>query len=174
MKLRLLLICLICIHTKLSFSQYLVINFSDGSQLDYGIQQVEKVRFENDFMLLHLTDETIVSWGLGLIQNYFHSESGLGMTINSPLNLDPIVTVFPNPSNGAFNLTYNLFHPAEVKITVFNNDGKVIFEKTIQHNQHGEQQLMIQLETPAKGAYSCLIETDQLRVIKKIIVQNPN
>jgi hypothetical protein len=172
MKLRLILIYFICLNVQLSFSQYLVVNFNNDSQLEYGIQEVAKVRFENDFMLLYLTDETIVSWGLNLIHNYYHSESGLGMTINSPLRLDPKVNLFPNPSAGSFTLAYTLHSSAEIKVMIFNAEGKNCYENVHKHNVAGEMSLAIQLEQPVNGNYSIVIETDQQRITKPMIIQD--
>ena len=174
MKLKLILIYVICLNVQVSFSQYLVINFNNDSQLEYDIQEIEKVRFENDFMMLYLNNETIVSWGISLINNYYHNESGLGMTINSTLLLDPKVNLFPNPSTGSFNLTYTLFNPAEIKVMIFNAEGKCCYENVSQQSEKGEVSLVIELENPVNGNYSCVIETDQQRITKPIIIQDQN
>ena len=172
MKIKFLLICIICLNIRLSFSQYLVINFSNDSQLEYGIQEIEKVRFENDFMLLHLNDGSVVSWELSLISNYYHSESGLGMTVNSPLRLDPKVNLFPNPSAGSFTLAYTLHSSAEIKVMIFNAEGKNCYENVHKHDVAGEMSLAIQLEQPVNGNYSIVIETDQQRITKPMIIQD--
>ncbi|MEY3237774.1 MAG: hypothetical protein RI883_1875 [Bacteroidota bacterium] len=153
------------------FSQNVLFTFNDESQIDYNVNQIEKINFDNNFMLVHLTDATIISWDLSIIKNYTHTESGLGVSINSPLNIDPKFSLFPNPTDGLLTVSYDVLTPSMVKILIYNIDGKLCFEKTTTHEVSENKIIDVQLTNFESGTYRCVVESLTQRMSKQFTIR---
>ncbi len=82
---------------------------------------------------------------------------------NNDLELNAAISIFPNPSNGEFTVSF----PADVQhIRVFNSIGQLIVEQKV----NGLTNLNLQIEE--KGVYLIHVSTDKSRIVKKLIVQN--
>ncbi len=73
-------------------------------------------------------------------------------------------TIFPNPTNGDFNLKINQFKNVQIKI--YNVFGECIYQNIcLSHN------LQIDLSSQAKGIYFVQLKTEQGTINKKLIIQ---
>ena len=85
---------------------------------------------------------------------------------NNELSLD----IYPNPSNGQIQLSYELTASAEVNITIFDLYGSILFNQ-VQERQipgwHGKELI---LDLPA-GTYALKIRADNKQAIKLFVVQ---
>ncbi len=105
-------------------------------------------------------------WGAGIDNiEIFHNT-----TLVSLLTLDSEIKVFPNPSNGVFDISIMNIDESNIRIFVYNITGRVIFEKTIENlsNNHIER---VNLEGKAKGIYQLLIKSGHKEYKTKITVQ---
>ena len=80
------------------------------------------------------------------------------------------VGVYPNPSQGNINIKFtNLIHQ-DIKLSIVNNIGKLIFfDNLVSHI--GNYSKIINLTSNAKGIYFLEIETDDGFINKKLILQ---
>jgi hypothetical protein len=77
---------------------------------------------------------------------------------------------FPNPSDGKFNLSFNLTDKGDTKIQVLNNEGKVVYtEQLFEFTGPYDRELDIS-EFP-KGVYFVRVEQNQHAQVKKIVLE---
>lgn len=87
------------------------------------------------------------------------------------LNIDE-VKVFPNPSDGRFQLSFDYHGPESVKAKVFDITGKLIKDiSTDLDKSENSVTGNIDLESPGSGIYFIRIELGKSVVTKKIIVR---
>lgn len=80
------------------------------------------------------------------------------------------LTIFPNPSNGIFNLNINTTTVKELEIKVLNSIGQVVFAKNNFNNivNINEQ---IDLSNNASGIYFVTVTTEKSITTQKLIIQ---
>jgi hypothetical protein len=87
-------------------------------------------------------------------------------SIEEIINMGKEIIIYPNPTNGIFNITFNTKTPSDLKITIYNTNGCKLFEK-----QFYKTNLIIiddiQFE---KGIFFVKIENDDFCRIKKLII----
>jgi Secretion system C-terminal sorting domain len=76
---------------------------------------------------------------------------------------------FPNPSNGKFNLSFNLTNKGNTKVSVLSMDGKVVYDKNLD-NFTGEYKTEINISENAKGVYFIKVEQNEQSILKKIVL----
>lgn len=87
------------------------------------------------------------------------------------LNIDE-VKVFPNPSDGRFQLSFDYSGPESLKAKVFDITGKLIKDiSTDLVKSENSVTANIDLESPGSGIYFIRIELGKSVVTKKIIVR---
>jgi len=91
-------------------------------------------------------------------------------------SLEPLVesndfSVYPNPSNGNFNLILNIHIEGNYTIDLFNQNGKLI-QKLVddKHLAVGEHNSWINLEDIPHGVYYCKLLSDTEVITKKLIL----
>ena len=82
------------------------------------------------------------------------------------------VKVFPNPSDGRFQLTFNYSGPESLKAKVFDITGKLVkdISNDLVKSEHSVT-ANIDLESPGSGIYFIRIELGKSVVTNKIIVR---
>lgn len=75
------------------------------------------------------------------------------------------ISVFPNPTNGLFTISYGNLNPT--KVEVFDVTGKTIL--TLQSNALSDSQTQINLEKASTGVYFIKISNDKNQTVKRII-----
>ncbi len=92
---------------------------------------------------------------------------GNAITPNDNITAHSMMNIFPNPSNGQFNITLNEDDfPEEVQIEIRNTQGALVGTKQTRNGG----QLSISLLNASKGLYICSILSDQGRSTQKIMV----
>jgi hypothetical protein len=85
--------------------------------------------------------------------------------------IDPyIFSIFPNPSQGDFSVSFKADLGELYKLKVFNEAGQLVFEDAIE-NQNGQIVKQVQLGKVASGIYNVTISNGQIESSKKIIVK---
>lgn len=83
-------------------------------------------------------------------------------------NLNDLVNLYPNPSQGSFSLeTQNL---RVESIEIYNSIGQIIYQKTIPNTFVSN--FDIQLKQPSNGMYLVKIQTQKGIITQKLIIQN--
>lgn len=99
----------------------------------------------------------------GTIFKFQYCTSGCGTDIQDN-NLDNNLTIFPNPTNGLFNLKINTFENTQIK--VYNVLGECIYQ-----NISTSSNFQIDLSSQTSGVYFIQLHTEQGTINKKIIIQ---
>ncbi len=94
-----------------------------------------------------------------------------------PTTLDPKSDfqfgVYPNPSNGVFNVKYEVLKPSDVSITIYDLTGKIVQSVVQQMNQHaGNYIIPVSLSNLSNGIYICKIVTSEKEKAIKFVVEN--
>lgn len=91
----------------------------------------------------------------------------LGINDNS---LNNLISVYPNPNNGQFIITFNNTIPMDVRVEVIDVDGKVVYND-VQSAVMGNYKNNIDLKNVAKGIYLVKIKDGEQEVQRKVTVQ---
>lgn len=92
---------------------------------------------------------------------------GESSSVNTYSILDKF-EVFPNPSNGKFNIYLKGENQEKTKVTIFNKLGEFILTKTFSNNTNS---ILIDLSKYKKGIYFLKIKSDSNIFTKSIIIQ---
>lgn len=74
------------------------------------------------------------------------------------------INVYPNPSNGQFNIDLGALSGQKVELTVFDNTGRMMVEQTLNDNR-------VSIDGLNAGVYFVSIKTTEGIVTKKVLVQ---
>jgi len=77
--------------------------------------------------------------------------------------------VYPNPTNGLFELSFNAAVAQNYKVTVLNTLGEIVYEYQLA-DFAGEHKRMIDLSTLSKGVYVINVTGLTKNVMRKITV----
>jgi PDZ domain-containing secreted protein len=94
---------------------------------------------------------------------------GVDMPIINNLEIEQL-NIFPNPTNGQFNITFDLPKNGQTTVRVFNGAGRLLYQNDMQQFK-GRFQDRVDLSNSPKGIYFLEIRQDGKSLSKKIIVQ---
>lgn len=80
-----------------------------------------------------------------------------------------IINVYPNPSNGNFTLTYSLNGNGNVRTTIVNELGQIVYDNTEQKSS-GSINEQLNLENLAAGIYSLRLQTGNSIMVRRVVV----
>jgi uncharacterized repeat protein (TIGR01451 family) len=83
--------------------------------------------------------------------------------------LQAALDIYPNPSNGQFSLDLKADINSKVQISILNVEGKVVFAREINHQQHSL--LPLNLKGLAKGVYLIKAQIENDIFSKKVVIQ---
>ena len=105
---------------------------------------------------------------------YLYSNSVVTISEN-PSDIEKVITevkVFPNPSDGRFQLTFNYSGPEKITAKVFDITGKQVKDITDDLvRSENSVSANIDLESPSSGIYFIRIERGQSILTKKIVIR---
>jgi hypothetical protein len=154
---------------KFSMAQNMKINFNDGTNITFSLEEVRTILFDSYLIRLTLEDGGEYLWNASTVSNYLYSD----LTVNTEqLNFQKnklVCTIFPNPVTN--NINISLFLPNENQVTfkLLDLKGNVYMEKELllDHEEHITEKLY--LDGLASGTYECLITGKYISFTKKII-----
>ncbi len=94
---------------------------------------------------------------------------GVDMPIVNNLEIEQL-NIFPNPTNGLFNITFDLPNEGETTVRVFNGVGRLLYQNDMPQFK-GKFQDRIDLSNSPKGIYFLEIRQGAQSISKKVIVQ---
>lgn len=144
-------------------------NYSDGTNASYNVINVEKITFTGDVMNLHLLNGNIYTWNVSIINKYTYDNNSLN--IEQHTNNAWQVLVYPNPTTSSLNIKFNLPKEDDIKLSIFDIQGKLVLEKNLGKINTGEFIETIDLINVSPGTYICKIAGYQYSLTKKIIKQ---
>jgi hypothetical protein len=86
--------------------------------------------------------------------------------VNNVLNLDGMISIYPNPSNGKINLRLASIQNENVKILIYDMLGKVI--EGMEINGNNLQANELDLSAQPKGIYLIKVQTSKKTSVQKI------
>ncbi|MFI5218166.1 MAG: FG-GAP-like repeat-containing protein [Bacteroidia bacterium] len=84
--------------------------------------------------------------------------------------LNEVISVYPNPNNGQFIISFTTTIATDVKVEVINVEGKIVYSDS-KTAVAGEYKNNIELKNAAQGIYLMKIKTGEEEVQRKITVQ---
>ena len=106
------------------------------------------------------------SWATIFSQPVTYTLGGARLENSSFTNLD----VYPNPSRGVFNVSFDLDNRQNVYLSITNYIGEVIFTEELK-DQEGQYNKTIDLGKKANGIYILNITTNNQNINQKIVIQ---
>jgi hypothetical protein len=109
-----------------------------------------------------------------VIANGCTSSASAGTTI-SGLGIEELdvyaLSIYPNPSNGDFNVSFNTSVTEKYTLKVYDQAGKLVFDTQIE-NQSGTYVKQVQLGKVASGIYNVSLSNGAIETSRKVIVKN--
>jgi hypothetical protein len=101
------------------------------------------------------------------------SSASAGTTING-VGIEEIeqglFSIFPNPSQGEFNVAFDANADETYELKVYDEIGKLVYDATIK-NQSGDYNHQVKLVEVASGIYTVSLKTNTLESNKKIVIK---
>lgn len=167
MKLKLLMV-LVTIST-ISYSQQIHFDYTNGTKSSYHVEEIRKITFAGDVMNLHLLDGSEYSWNVNTIDQFKYNET----TTNTQQLVNLVNTwelsLYPNPTSNALNLSFNLPQKDEIVVSVFDLNGKLMHEINFGQKQVGKHDVSVDLRGLSTGTYVLKIQGNKNLITKKII-----
>jgi len=162
-----LLMILLIISIINTNAQSLFVYFNDGVVNEYPLSSVSKITFSNNNMILHKTDESILTWAISDIRKYNYN---ITTSIKEEDNLSNIdVLIYPNPSNGNFKIDYQVNQKGSVNISIIAADGRLI-KNLFNANKNIGTYFLNYNSNLAAGNYFVKIQNENNITTKKIII----
>lgn len=132
---------------------------NDKKDTDNQNESVENEMDEMEVMMEDLPEEEA---------EQMKEEVGVEMPVVQNLSIERL-NVFPNPSQGEFNLKFFLPNNAPTSIRIFNSNGQLIYSNDL-GNFEGEFMERFDLTDNPAGTYYLMIQQNELSITKKVII----
>jgi hypothetical protein len=167
MKKILMLFIMIAAISSISKAQSIYFNFTNGTNGQYPLVDVQHIDFSSTDMQMHLTNGTLVSWNTTSIVSYKYLPyiTSLSEVPNITINME----VFPNPSSGDVQINYTLPVHQKLELAIYDLQGKLIEQRNI--GEQGSGSYTQQWHATTKGVYLIKLSTDQQVISKKVVIQ---
>jgi photosystem II stability/assembly factor-like uncharacterized protein len=120
-----------------------------------------------DMLRFRESDNTVIAatHGRGLFKTTYNVRPDTFPTIKP---VDDII-IFPNPSNGLFNIVYNYERQTSIRITIYDMHGKLVHKEQPVSYQ-GEYYKTIQLDNCSPGKYIIKVDIEGNTKIKELLL----
>ena len=150
-------------------AQSIYIYFNNGNINEYILSTVDKITFSGTNMLLHKTDESVLTWPISDIRKYTYDVSTLvENTIDNNSKMD--VLIYPNPSTKDFSIDYKLDKPSEINISILSLNGSLIETILSEKKSKGEYSIKWENKNLKSGIYFIKIRNNNSSETKKVII----
>ncbi|WP_293875326.1 reprolysin-like metallopeptidase [Flavobacterium sp.] len=105
----------------------------------------------------------------GTINNWSIEICGLTASLSTPSDQLADFSVYPNPSNGSFNIQFSNPISNEIKVSVFDIRGRSLFENT--YSSQATFNENIQLSNVQTGIYLLTVTDGNRKVVKRIAIE---
>ncbi|MEL6923707.1 MAG: T9SS type A sorting domain-containing protein, partial [Bacteroidota bacterium] len=95
-------------------------------------------------------------------------ELGIDMPVVQNLQIEEL-NIFPNPSQGLFNLKFNLPNNEFTIIRIFDGSGKLIYTRDL-GNFDGDFNAQLDLTNNPAGTYYLMVQQGELSISKKVLI----
>jgi hypothetical protein len=80
------------------------------------------------------------------------------------------MSLYPNPGDGKFNLKFNLKNKADAEVTIYNSDGKQVYNEKLP-SFTGEYNKPIDISNNSKGIYFVKVVQGKHSMVKKVVME---
>jgi hypothetical protein len=84
-------------------------------------------------------------------------------------NTDAGLTIFPNPNDGNFTLSFNVADAGDYRIRITNALGQLVYDEDLTGHK-GEYRKQVDLSQFGKGVYTMSLTNTKNEVVRKILV----
>ena len=107
--------------------------------------------------------------------NLYIDDIFVGDNSNDPTGIDSEsmsrdIKLFPNPSNGASTLTFQMDNPTEVRLRLFSATGKELYHQSFGLHQPGMFSHTIETHALTTGVYFIKVDMGDFTTIRKLVV----
>ncbi len=151
--------------------QGIYFEMTDGTVSTYDLWSIEKITFSQTETLLHFSDHSIETLAISEIGHYGYT---IATQINAPVSEGFRINVFPNPATDWVNVSYTLPDATNLRIDIFDLQGRHIEQLFAGFQTAGEYQMMWGASgiLQSAGMYLCRLTTPSFTVNKSIIIQH--
>jgi len=145
-----------CYLTDVAFQWYqngVLINGATNNTYTITASDYYSLVVENSFGCMSFSDTVFVTFG-AISENLF---------VNN-------FSIFPNPNNGEFAISFNMIAMAEINITVLDITGRIVFQKN-EGEFNGKFERLINLSDLNKGMYLFNLQVGTQQVNKRFVIQ---
>jgi hypothetical protein len=168
-KILLFIIIYLSINTTVQ-SQNLHISFINGVSSSYPMNEIKKIKFESDELILELNDGSIYSWNVSIIGNTTYDESGsLSLESNEKNNYYNIL-VFPNPTADDVVVKFKIVQSDRISFYLLNSTGIKYEFQEFECFEPGEHIKNLNLNGLSNGVYSLIFQGTNYQVAKRLTI----
>lgn len=155
-------------------AQNLFFKFTDGTSATYTVDEVRKLTFTGNEMVLLKKEGTTVSWNTSTIVNY-RFDATTSITDAERIN-NIEVKIYPNPFKGVVRIRYELPVADKVSIDIIDMQGRNIRNWSQTQKPAGAHELLWQTsdngsQVIPSGTYICRITTTKGSVSKMMVME---
>ncbi len=151
-------------------SQNLHISFINGVSSSYPMNEIKKIKFESDELILELNDGSIYSWNVSIICNTTYDESGsLSLESNEKNNYYNLL-VFPNPTADDVVVKFKIVQSDRISFYLLNSTGTKYEFQEHEFFQPGEHIKNLNLNGLSNGVYSLIFQGTNYQVAKRLTI----
>lgn len=151
-----------------SQAQNIHVNYANGGDSIYSLNDVDKITFDLNVMNLHFEDGNIYSWHTSTIENFNYN--------NDQLNVSEIITelnkwelsIYPNPTNDVLNLQYNLLKDDIIEVVLYSSGGEIFMIRNLGKQTKGVHFETFDISNTPSGIIICSVVGQLGAVNKKV------
>jgi len=140
-----------------------------GNVVEVPLSQIKKITFSENDMVLHKTNASTLSWIMADIQKCYYGLATIDID-NPAISETNNVSVYPNPSNGLFNINYKMPKYGKINIELIDIMGRKIKTLISECKNTGEYKLEVQTQNLQGGTYLIKIQKESSLTVKKIMI----
>lgn len=161
---------LLCFFVKTSFGQEVTFDYSNLNSVNYALADIDNITFTGDILNLDLNDGTIISRNINTIEKFQYSNVNVGIKDMLGIIEEISLKLYPNPNEGAFQISYSLLSAENIQINILSQNGTLVKEVFNGENEIGDYNLNINLDDLASGVYICQFYIGQSSISKQVIL----
>tara|TARA_B110000444_G_scaffold224239_1_gene227285 strand:- start:78 stop:602 length:525 start_codon:yes stop_codon:yes gene_type:complete len=161
---------LLCFFVKTSFGQEVTFDYSNSNSVTYALADIDNITFTGDILNLDLNDGTIISRNINTIEKFQYSNVNVGIKDMLGIIEEISLKLYPNPNEGAFQISYSLLSAENIQINMLSQNGTLVKEVFNGENEIGDYNLNINLDDLASGVYICQFYIGQSSISKQVIL----
>ena len=144
--------------------QDLILKLNDGSEIEYALNTIQNMSYEDGSLNVKLTSENVESYELATIWKILFSVSESSGS-DSPERAN--IEVFPNPTSDFVKVRILDSKKSELKIELINSSAQLIISK--QFDTRYSNEITLDISSQPSGLYYLRITEEKNQIITKII-----